>query len=215
MKLYMGVKKPTDKNTKSRKPGGGDDSDDNSSSPSKSLDDHGVHLLVGGIDESTTGDAIRFILEANLDQECKWEYITLIINSSGGYCTDGFALIDVMFGSRIPVRTVGIGMIASMGLLIFLAGQKESRTLTPNCLILSHQFSGGEFGKEHELIAGQKRFTQLTDIIMRHYKRTTGLSKEEIRECLLPPQDVWMTAKEAKAFGICDVVKDLKPKLIQ
>jgi ATP-dependent Clp protease protease subunit len=182
--------------------------------PSRSLNEHGVYLLHGDIDEVTTGGAIRFILEANLDPDCDLEFITLIINSNGGYVSDGFALIDIMFGSHIPIRTVGIGTIASMGLMVFLAGEQGTRTLTPNCTILSHQYSGGHFGKEHELVASQKGFSDLTDIITRHYQRTTNLDDKAIRKYLLPPQDVWLTAKEAKKLGICDIVKDMKPKTI-
>lgn len=175
------------------------------------LSDSGIYFLNGEINGGTVGDVIRYILEANIDQECTWEYITLLINSPGGYVTDGFALIDVILGSRIPIRTVGIGMIASMGLQIFLSGEQGTRTLTPNCMILSHQYAGGAFGKEHELVAAQVEQDILTEIVMRHYKRTTGLNQTEIRKYLLPPQDIWLTAKEAKKYGICDVVKDLKP----
>lgn len=180
----------------------------------RSITEHGVFLLVGDIDESNTQDAIKFILSANLDPDCCWDHMTMIINSPGGYCTDGFALIDVMFGSSIPIHTVGLGQISSMGLMTFLAGEKGHRTLTPNCMILSHQYTGGTFGKEHELVASQKEFDILGEIIRRHYKRTTGLSKDEIDEYLLPSQDVWLTAKEAQKYGICDNVKDLKPKTI-
>lgn len=181
----------------------------------KSLSDHGVLYFNSDVDEVSTGEAISFILEANLNAECNWKYITIIINSPGGYTSDGFALIDVMMGSRIPIHTVGIGMIASMGLMIFLTGEKGFRILTPNCMILSHQYTGGSSGKEHELVASREEFDNLSKIVMRHYSRTTGLSDEEIRTHLLPPHDVWITASQAKKLGICDNVKDLKPSHIK
>jgi len=177
------------------------------------IEEYGVYFLNGEVNFKSTGDLIRFILSSNLNHNSSLDHLTLFINSPGGICSAGFALIDVMFGSKIPIKTVGIGMIASMGLQIFLAGEKGSRTLTPNCLILSHQFSGGQFGKEHELVAGQKRYTHVSDMMMRHYIRTTGMSKEDIKKYLLPAQDVWLTPKEAKKFGICDVIKDLKPNI--
>ena len=185
--------------------------DEKSAAPSRTLSDHGVYFFNGDVDESSSSDAIRFILEANLDSDCHWDHITMIVNSPGGYVDAGFALIDIMMGSRIPIRTVGIGMIASMGLQIFLTGEKGHRTLTPNCMIMSHQYAGAAWGKEHELVSAQDEFDILTEMVIRHYRRTTGLSKEDIREKLLPPSDVWLTAKEAKALGICDHVKDLKP----
>lgn len=187
------------------------DLDDKISAPNKTLNDHGVYFFNDDVDDLSVGEAIEFILEANLDPGCHWDHITMLINSRGGYCTDGFALIDIMMGSSIPIRTIGIGMIASMGLQIFLTGEKGYRTLTPNCMILSHQYAGGAWGKEHELVAAQDEFDQLSEIVLRHYKRTTGLSLEEIREHLLPPHDVWLSAKKAKALGICDNVKDIKP----
>jgi len=179
------------------------------------LSDYGIYFFNDEVDGDSVGDAIRYILEVNLDTSSPLKHITLLINSPGGYVTDGFALIDVMFGSRIPIRTVAIGMIASMGLQIFLAGEKGTRTLTPNCMILSHQYSGVVYGKEHELVASQKETTILSDMVMRHYKRTTGLDEEGIRKYLLPPEDVWLTAKQAKKYGICDIIKDLKPRKLK
>ena len=78
-------------------------------------------------------------------------------------------------------------------------------------MILSHQYAGGSWGKEHELVAAQDEFDSLTEMVLRHYKRTTGLSLDDIRTHLLPPTDVWLTAKKAKALGVCDHVKDIKP----
>ena len=91
---------------------------------SKGLADNGVYFFNSNVDSSSIGSAIEFILEANLDRECEWDFITMLINSPGGYVTDGFALIDVMHSSTIPIHTVGLGMIASMGLQLFLAGAK-------------------------------------------------------------------------------------------
>ena len=69
-----------------------------------------------------------------------------------------FALIDVMMSSRIPVKTVGLGTIASAGLLIFISGTHGRRVLTPNTSILSHQFSWYNEGKAHELFATMREF---------------------------------------------------------
>ena len=175
------------------------------------LSDHGVYFLNDSITNDSVGPLINYIIEANLDPKCNWDNITLIINSGGGGVQDGFALIDTIFGSRIPVRTVGLGLIASMGLGIFLAGEKGHRVLTPNTMVMSHQYSWGDIGKEHELVAGQKKYKMASDQILRHYIRTTGLSEKKIRKKLLPPEDVWLTAHEAKDLGICDTIKDVQP----
>lgn len=180
----------------------------------KTLEDSGVYFFNGDVDSSSVGDAIRFVLESNLNPNCHWEHITFLINSPGGYVTDGFALIDIMQGSRIPIRTIGVGLIASMGLQLFLAGEKGTRTLTPNTMILSHQYAGMNFGKEHELIAARDENEQMSEIVMRHYRRTTGMTEKNVRKYLLPPSDVWIVALQAKELGICDIVKDIKPKQI-
>ena len=121
-----------------------------------------------------------------------------------------FALIDVMKGSRIPIRTIGMGMIASCGLLMFITGTKGKRILTPNTSILSHQYSWGSYGKEHELFATVREYELTTERMVNHYKKCTGLKDGKIREKLLPPSDVWLDAKEAKELGICDHIQEMK-----
>jgi len=174
---------------------------------SKNLAEHGVYLLFEDIEQESVADAVEWILEANLNLSQK--ELRLIINSCGGSCYDGFALIDVMGGSKIPVRTVGIGMLASMGLTIFIAGEKGQRILTPNTGIMCHQWWSGVFGKEHELFAAVKHHELLRDQIMRHYKKHTGLNESDIKKYLFPAHDVWLSAKEAKKLGLCDIIKEI------
>jgi ATP-dependent Clp protease protease subunit len=132
--------------------------------------------------------------------------ITLVINSPGGSVHAAFALIDTMKGSAIPIKTVGLGLIASCGVLTFMAGHKGKRVITPNTSILSHQYSWGSGGKEHELFARVREFELSTERMLAHYKACTGMSEKTIREVLLPPQDVWLSAKEAVKYGIADKV---------
>jgi ATP-dependent Clp protease protease subunit len=151
---------------------------------------------------------IEWIIEANFAED-KPEALNLIICSPGGDLNAGFALVDVMKGSKIPVNTIGIGEIASAGLLIFLAGTKGKRVLTPNTSILSHQYTWGSFGKHHELMAVAKEFDLISTRLITHYKKTTGLNENRVKELLLPPHDIWLSSKEAKEYGICDVIKEL------
>jgi ATP-dependent Clp protease protease subunit len=178
-----------------------------SDTKSGDLRDNGIYLFAEDVGEESFADAIEFILESNLQDDPKFDHLTLIVNSRGGSCFDGFALLDVMAGSRLPVYTVGIGIIASMGLLLFMGGRKGHRILTPNTMILSHQWSAFEWGKEHELIAGLKKNELLSGMIMKHYKKCTGLNQKQIKEILLPPSDVWLSAEDALKYGICDEIK--------
>ena len=165
----------------------------------------GVYLLMDVITAESCKDAIEFILKQNAEKK-KQKRLQFMICSPGGDVPSCFALIDIMKGSRIPIHTVGLGVIASCGLLLFITGEKGKRTLTPNTSILSHQYSWGSYGKEHELFAQVKEFELSTERMINHYKKCTGLSEAEIREHLLPPEDRWLSAKEAKKLGICDKV---------
>ena len=175
------------------------------------LQEAGYHLMMEDIDAGSCKAAIEFILENNFNNEVKKpKELNLIICSPGGDLSAAFALIDVMRGSSIPIKTTGLGMIASAGLLIFISGTKGKRLLTPNTSILSHQFTWGSFGKEHELFAAVKEFDLTTKRMIKHYKKCTGLSDKDIRKYLLPPQDVWLSAPEALKLGICDNVKEMR-----
>ena len=168
----------------------------------------GIYLFMDTVTADTCKDAIEFVLKQNIEKK-KQKRLQFMICSPGGAMPDCFALIDIMKGSRIPIHTVGLGCIASCGLLLFITGEKGHRVLTPNTSILSHQFSWGSWGKEHELFAQVKEFELSTQRMIDHYKKCTGLDEEEIREHLLPPEDRWLSAKEAKKLGICDQVKSV------
>lgn len=169
--------------------------------------EEGVFTFFGEVENDSCREAIDWILEQNIKK--KHKILTLIVCSEGGSVCHGFALIDVMKGSKIPIRTVGIGVIASMGLLIFINGEKGQRVLTPNTMILSHQFSSFLDGKEHELLASVKHNEIISGIIINHYKKQTGLSEKKIKSDLLPANDVWLTSQEALNLGLCDQVKNL------
>ena len=165
----------------------------------------GLYLLMDVITAESCKEAIEFVLKQNTEKK-KQKRLQFMICSPGGDVPSCFALIDIMKGSRIPIHTVGLGVIASCGLLLFITGEKGKRTLTPNTSILSHQYSWGSYGKEHELFAQVKEFELSTERMINHYKKCTGLTEEQIREHLLPPEDRWLSAKEAKKLVICDKV---------
>lgn len=169
---------------------------------------HSFYLFMDEVTLATTKPMVEWIFDANFSEE-RPDMLNLLVCSPGGDLNAAFALIDTMRGSAIPVRTIGLGQIASAGLMIFIAGDKGKRILTPNTSILSHQYSWGAFGKEHELFATVKEFDLTTKKMISHYKKCTGLSEAKIREILLPPQDIWLSPTEAKKLGLCDDVKEL------
>ena len=165
----------------------------------------GVHLLMDHITTESCKEAIEFILKQGYELSNRQTKLQLLVCSEGGDMNAAFALIDIIRGSKIDIDTVGLGIIGSAGLLIFMSG--TNRTLTPNTSILSHQWSWGAHGKEHELFAQLKEYELTTKRMIAHYKKCTKLKEKEIRQYLLPPEDVWLSANDAKKLGICDTVR--------
>lgn len=176
------------------------------STKSEFLESCGIYYLCSDITFRSVSDCIEWILVHNLQPE-PLEELTLIITSLGGLVDASFSLTDMMEGSSIPIKTVGLGTISSCGLLIFMAGAKGHRILTENTSILSHTHAGGNFGKSHELVASIRHNDLTSEKIMKHYKKHTGLSEKQIKSKLLTPSDVWLTAKEAKELKICDEIR--------
>ena len=178
--------------------------------PGEAMYGAGMYYFADGFKNETTKPVINWIIDQNLrPQAQRKKELTLIINSPGGSVHAAFALIDTMKGSAIPVKTVGLGLIASCGILTFMAGKRGSRIITPNTSILSHQYSWGSRGKEHELFAQVREFELSTERMIAHYKKCTGMGEKKIREILLPPQDVWLSAEEAVQYGIADEIKEM------
>ena len=171
---------------------------------------NGMFVLMGPIETDTVKPVIEWILNENFVIKRRRKELILSICSEGGDMSTAFALIDVMRSSAVAIKTVGLGQIASAGLLIFLAGTPGRRTLTPNTSILSHQFSWGSDGKVHELFATMREFELTQTRMIQHYKDCTGLDDDVIRAKLLPPHDVWLDANEALQLNICDSISDLQ-----
>ena len=101
-----------------------------------------IYLLMEGITQESCSQAMHWIIDQNLLAERSRypkDHLTLIVNSPGGSVHACFALMDCMNMSRLPVHTVGLGLIASCGTLITMNGVKGHRTITTNTSILSHQ----------------------------------------------------------------------------
>lgn len=170
------------------------------------LESHHYFLLCKEIDASSAEEAVKFILERNLMVEDRPNEIRLIINSPGGETQSAFAITDVMEASSIPIWTYGLGNLQSAALAIFIAGKKGHRYITKNTSILSHQFTWATMGKEHELVAARKEIDLTAFRLQDHYKKYTKQPISIIKKVLLPPEDVWLSSKEAVKYGCADVI---------
>jgi ATP-dependent Clp protease protease subunit len=180
--------------------------DTEESTVSQALQDEGMYVFMGEVSTDSIKPVIEWILHENFVVIKRKKELLLMICSEGGEMGAAFALIDVMRSSTVPIKTVGLGQIASAGLMIFLTGTPGRRVLTPNTSILSHQFSWGSEGKSHELFATVKEFELTQQRMVAHYQLCTGLELEQIKTALLPPHDVYLTAQEALALNVCDAV---------
>ena len=174
------------------------------------LQEAGMYVFMSEVSDETVKPVIEWILVENHVVKKKKKELLLMICSEGGSVEDAFALIDVMKSSSIPIKTVGLGCIASSGLLIFLAGHRGRRILTPNTSILSHQYSNYHEGKHHELFAIAKEHNLIQQRMLEHYKEATGLDSRVILEKLLPASDIYLSAEEALELNICDFISDLR-----
>lgn len=179
-------------------------------SSSQQLQDAGLYVFMDEVTTASVKPVIEWLLLENLLARPKKKELLLMICSDGGDLAAAFALVDVMRASKIPVKTVGLGSIASSGLVIFLTGTPGRRVLTPNTSILSHQYSWGTEGKHHELFSVTKEFNLIQQRMLAHYVATTGLSEDDVKAKLLPASDVYLSAEEALDLGICDCVESFK-----
>lgn len=172
------------------------------------IEDSNICFINGEINDETTEYVYRFIIEKNNFDNGKEtpDHLKMIINSPGGFLTDCMAIVDMMKAYPIPVWTYAAGHICSCGLIIFMMGTPGNRFIFKNTSILSHQWSGGNMGKAHELKAGIKGDKLNTKKIYGLYEEATGMSKEDIDKYLLPPEDIWLSPSEAVKYGIGDKV---------
>jgi len=139
-----------------------------------------------------------------LESENPKKEISMYINSPGGVVTAGMSIYDTMQYIKAPVSTVVMGQAASMGSLLLCAGEKDMRVSLPNARVMVHQPSGGFRGQAsdiqrhaNDILAMKKRLNEI-------YVKHTGQKYATIEKTL--DRDFFMTAQEAKDFGIVDHV---------
>lgn len=144
-----------------------------------------------------------------LESENPNKEISFYINSPGGVVTAGLAIYDTMQYIRSPVSTVCIGMAASMGSLLLTAGAKGKRFALPNSQVMIHQPSGGAQGQATDIAIQAREILKTRERLNKMYVHHTGQSIEEIEKNM--ERDTYLTAEEAKAFGLIDEVVESRP----
>ena len=161
-----------------------------------------IVFLVG-----TVNDNIASLVTAQflfLESENPKKEIFFYINSPGGLVTSGLGIYDTMQYIKSPVSTLCIGQASSMGSFLLAAGEKGKRFSLPNSRIMVHQPSAGFQGQATDIQIHAKEILSLKERLNKIYSKHTGKSIKEISQAL--ERDKFMTAEEAKDFGLIDSV---------
>jgi ATP-dependent Clp protease, protease subunit len=141
-----------------------------------------------------------------LEAENPKKEISMYINSPGGVVSSGLSIYDTMQFIRCPISTIVMGQAASMGSLLLTAGAKDMRFALPHASVMVHQPSGGYQGQVTDIMIHAKNVENLKRRLNEIYVKHTGRSYTEIEEAL--ERDNFMSAEDAKAFGLIDKVLD-------
>lgn len=130
--------------------------------------------------------------------------INLYINSPGGSVYDGLAILDTMNLVKPDVATFGVGLQASMGAVLLAAGAKGKRHMLPHAKTMIHQVSSGTKGKATDMEIDLRETLAVKQNLIDILVEATGQPAKKIREDM--ERDYWMTADEAKKYGLVDDV---------
>lgn len=144
-----------------------------------------------------------------LESENPKKDIWMYINSPGGVVTAGMAIHDTMQYIRPKVGTVCVGQAASMGSFLLSAGEPGMRVALTNARIMIHQPSGGAQGQATDIAIQAQEILRIRANMNRLYSEYTGKDIETIEKAM--ERDNFMTATEAKDFGLVDSVFDKRP----
>ena len=160
-------------------------------------------VFVGGEVEDGMANAIVAQLLFLQAQDPKKE-ISVYVNSPGGSVTAGLAILDTMKMLKCPVATYCVGQAASMGAILLAAGTKGKRHALPNARIMIHQPWGGAQGKASDIEITAREILRLKDVLNGILAEASGKTVEEVHKDT--DRDHFMSAEEAKAWGIVDTV---------
>tara|TARA_B100001121_G_scaffold284188_1_gene278978 strand:- start:651 stop:1262 length:612 start_codon:yes stop_codon:yes gene_type:complete len=161
-----------------------------------------IVFLVGPVNDTVASLVTAQLLF--LESENPNKEISFYINSPGGLVTSGLGIYDTMQYINSPVSTLCIGQASSMGSFLLAAGEKGKRYSLPNSRIMVHQPSAGFQGQATDIQIHAQEIQSLKNRLNNIYSRHTGKTVDEISKAL--ERDNFMTADEAKKFGLIDSV---------
>ena len=161
-----------------------------------------VIFLVGPVNDQTANIVVAQLLF--LESENPDKDISLYINSPGGSVSAGLSIFDTMQFIKPDVSTLCMGIAASMGSFLLMAGAKGKRMSLPNSRVMIHQPSGGASGQATDIEIHAREILKTREQLNKLYADRTGQSIEKIRSDM--ERDMFMDPTEAKAYGLIDQV---------
>ncbi|MEI6352959.1 MAG: ATP-dependent Clp protease proteolytic subunit [Candidatus Nomurabacteria bacterium] len=165
-----------------------------------------IIFLCDVVDHQTASITIAQLLF--LEAEDPKKDIILYINSPGGDISSGMGIIDTMNHLKCDVSTVCVGLAASMGAMILSQGTKGKRFVLPNSEVMIHQPLSGIEGQASDIEITAKNILRHKDNLANMLAKSCGKTKEQLIKDM--DRNYWMSADEAKKYGIVDDI--LKPK---
>jgi len=168
-----------------------------------------IIFLTGAVTDEVASVLIAQLLF--LESENPKKDIFMYINSPGGIVTSGLGVYDTMQYIKPNVSTLCVGQAASMGSLLLSAGASGMRFALPNSRIMLHQPSGGFSGQATDIEIHAKEILEIKERLNKIYEKHTKQKVENIRKTL--ERDHFMTANEAKKFGVIDEIIDNRDQI--
>ena len=163
-----------------------------------------IIFLTGPIDENVAASVCAQLLF--LESVSKDKDISMYIQSPGGYVHSGLAIYDTMQYIKPDVTTVCVGMAASAGSMLLMAGAKGKRVALPNSKIMIHQPSGGFKGQATDMEIHVKDIMETKDRLNKLYAKHTGQELDVIATAM--ERDNFMLPEEAIKFGLIDRIEE-------
>jgi ATP-dependent Clp protease, protease subunit len=163
-----------------------------------------IVFLVGGVNDQVANlvcAQLLFLESENPDKD-----IFLYINSPGGSVSAGLSIYDTMNFIKPEVSTLCMGMAASMGSFLLMAGAKGKRFALPNSRVMIHQPSGGAQGQASDIEIQAREILKTREQLNRIYAERTGQTVDKIAADM--ERDTWLSPQEAKDYGLVDQVLD-------
>lgn len=165
-----------------------------------------IVMLNGQVDDHSANVVVAQMLF--LESEAPSKDINLYINSPGGVITSGMSIYDTMQYVKCDIRTIVMGQACSMGSFLAQAGAPGKRILLPNARTMIHQPSGGAQGMASDIEIRFKEIQYLKELLTKLYVKhnTAGKTYEDFERDM--DRDKFMTAEEAIAYGLADIIEE-------